>query len=559
MIGNPSGPTAQAHTIQGGVGNTTNNTTTVQQQRELPLALDAVPAAPDGFVGRGDELAALTGRLDPTAGTGGETASGAVVVSALAGMGGVGKTALAFKAAQVASASDWFCAHLFVDLHGYTPQTPPVMGAAALDVLLRQMGVDPEEIPSGLGERSAFYRSALQALSRADERGRPVLVVADNAHRLDQVRPLLPGPSRHRLLVTSRKALAIDGHQPLSLDTLSPAQAVELLHARLGPDDSRALDTGGLGELAQRCGYLPLALKIAAALMARSPHLHPGRLAARLAELSGFFDDEDDLSAVFAASVEHLPADRVRVFALLGSAPGTDISTNAAAALAGAQSAQEFGKVQGVLEELAAAHLITAPAPDRWAMHDLVAAHARTLDPPPPAIARAPVWKRVWKRRARPSGGEERDRALDRVLDFYTVVADAADDHLRALAGDTPPEVFSGREEALGWLDAEIDNLLACVRTAHHTRRSRVATRLPQILGIYLGLRRRFDDAIDAHTLALEAAHRVGDARSEASAWNNLGSALAEVRRFEEAINALTRARDLHHQVGDDHGEAQAW
>ncbi|MFE1471081.1 AAA family ATPase, partial [Nocardiopsis dassonvillei] len=542
---NNAGTAVQAHTIHGGIGNTTHitNTTTVQPQRALLLALDSVPAPPGGFVGRGDELAAVCARLEPANDKDDNApSSGAVVVSALAGMGGVGKTALALKAAQIASDANWFCAHLFVDLHSYTPHTPPLAATGALDVLLRQMGIDPADIPPGLDERSAFYRSALQALTRADQQGRPALVVADNAHHLDQIRPLLPGPGAHRLLVTSRQALAIDGHRPLTLDALPPDQAVELLQARLGPNDPRRTQKDELQTLAQRCGYLPLALKIAAALLARPPHLTPGRLAHRLAELSTFSDGEHDLTAVFTASLEHLPTNQVRIFALLGANPGTDISTTAAAFMVGAQNPEQTETVERALEELATAHLITSPGPDRWAMHDLVAQHARTLNPPP-ATKNKPGWKKTrtkWTKRL--DEGDEGDLALDRVLHLYMTMAEAANDHLRTRKSNIPLEVFPDREAALTWLDTEIDNLLACVRTAHHTHRAQTAMHLPTFLGTYLNLRRRFDDAIEAHTLACQSAQQAGAVQHEAGAWTNLGTALLEVRRFDEAIDALTHA-----------------
>ncbi|QKW32535.1 tetratricopeptide repeat protein (plasmid) [Nocardiopsis flavescens] len=554
VAGDVSGTVVQAQQIEGGVGNTTNATTVthntvVQLERGLLTALEGLPPLVGEFVGREEQLHELLDFLDPARPVGGAAGSGAVVVSAVAGMGGVGKTALAVRAAHRAWEQGWFSGYLFVDLHGYTPGTPPLTGTAALDALLRQTGADLEEMPPGAAERTVFYRSALADLAGADEQRRPVLVVADNAHRADQVRPLLPGPGGHRLLVTSREVLAIDGHSPVRLDTLDPDDAVELLRSRLGTDDARRADQEGLGKLASRCGYLPLALKIAAALLARKPHLAPGRLAVRLGEVAKFSDAEHDLTAVFDASLGYLAPRELEVFALLGSAPGTDISTDAAAALVDSQ----VEDAEEVLEELAAAHLITSPAPGRWAMHDLVAAHARTLTPPA-TDGDAP------EDEDGPGGPVDlRERALDRILDFYTVVADAADDHLRALKGDTPPALFPGREEALGWLDTEIDNLLACVRTAHRTRRIRVATRLPQCLGIYLSLRRRFTEAIEVHTLASETARQAGDTGGEAGAWNNLGNALGEVRRFGEAIEAHTRAREAFHQLGDAHGEAQAW
>jgi tetratricopeptide (TPR) repeat protein len=534
LTGNPSGPTALAHTVQGGVGNTTH----IHQSPATPMALDAVPGPPDGFTGRGDALREVTDRLNPEAAQG----PGAVVVSALSGMGGVGKTALALKAAQTTWEKGWFCAHLFVDLHGYTPHTPPVTGPAALDVLLRQVGVDPKGIPVEVGERAGFYRAALQALSRADERGRPVLVVADNAHHLEQVEPLLPGPGGHQLLVTSRARLAVGGHQPLSLDTPPADEAVELITARLGTGDPRTGDTEGLAALARRCGHLPLALKIAAALLARTPHLQPGELAQRLDKTAQFTDGRDDLTAVFTSSLDHLPAEWVRVFALLGSNPGPDISTAAVAALTGLESE----RVEEVLEELAAAHLLTAHPGGRWSMHDLLADHARHH--PMEDVG------------AEQNGQDDpREQALVRLLNFYTAVADAADDHLRALNGDTPPAVFTGRAQTLAWLEAEHDNLIAAVHTAHRIGHTHTAIALPGVLAEYLQLGRRFEDAIAVHTLARDTAHQHDDAHNEAVAWTNLGNALRQVRRFEGAIDAHTRAREAFQQVGDACGEATGW
>ncbi|NYJ32883.1 tetratricopeptide repeat protein [Nocardiopsis aegyptia] len=539
--GDPSGPTAQAGVIHGGVGHTIHH----HQAPPATSALFAVPAPPDGFTGRTDQLRELLDRLDPSPADRARVPQGVgAVVSALAGMGGVGKTALALQAAATAAGRGWFCAQLFVDLHSYTPTTPPVEAAAALDVLLRQAGVDPDDIPSGLEERSAFYRSALHALSQADEHCRPVLVVADNAHTLAQVEPLLPGSGGHRLLVTSRERLAVGGHQPLALDTLPEDEAVDLLKARLGSADARCGDAEGLAALAGRCGYLPLALKIAAALLARTPTVEPGRLAQRLAEVSRFSDGRDDLAAVFEASLTHLPQGHVRVFALLGTNPGPDLSTAAAAALTGLGPEE----VEAVLEELAAAHLLTAHPGGRWSMHDLLVGHARTLPLPAPG----------------PDDGvgedtDARHQALVRLLDFYTAVADAADDHLRALPGHTPPELFTDRQQALGRLEAEYDNLINAVQAAYTHGHTTTAIRLPSILGEYLNRCRRFEDAITVHTQAQEAAQQVGDVHGEATAWNNLGSALQQVRRFEEAIHAHHRAHEAFHEAGNTYSQASVW
>ncbi|OLT24895.1 hypothetical protein BJF83_23640 [Nocardiopsis sp. CNR-923] len=496
--------------------------------RVAPSALFAVPAPPDGFTGRAEQLQEVLDRLTPTpTGTGAvgdrpPRGSGAVVVSALAGMGGIGKTALALQAAAVAAERGWFCAHLFVDLHSYTPHTSPIDATTALDGLLRQAGVDPDDIPTGLEGRAAFYRAALHTLTQADERNRPVLVVADNAHTHAQVEPLLPGAGGHRLLVTSRERLTVHGHQPLTLDTLALGEAVALIRARLGPTDPRSGDGDGLAALAGRCGYLPLALKIAAALLARTPTLKPGILADRLAEVSRFDDGRDDLAAVFDSSLTHLPSKHVRAFALLGANPGPDISTPAAAAL----TDLEPEAVEAVLEDLAAAHLLTAHPQRRWGMHDLLADHARTHPTPGDA----------------PSDGQTdpRNRALARLLDFYTVTAADADAHLRALAGDTPPETFPGREEALAWLQAEHDNLITAVQAAHTHGHTHAAVSLPTHLALYLHRQKRFSDAITVHTQARDTHQRMNNTRGEARSWNSIGVALRQVGEFNEASTPTT-------------------
>ncbi|GAA1453231.1 tetratricopeptide repeat protein [Nocardiopsis tropica] len=515
------------------VGKEEHHHSPAELRTEAPHSL---PSAPNGFTGRYREEKELLRRLDPTGGADNPNGSGAVVVSAISGMGGIGKTALALHAAGIARGKGWFCAELFVDLHGFTPGAAPVEATAALDTMLRQMGVDPDDIPADLGERSGFYRSALQSLSHKDPGGRPVLVMADNAHHLAQIEPLLPGPGGHRLLVTSRGRLTVDGHRPLSLDLLSEGEAVELVANRLGPGDHRLRDEAGLVALVQRCGFLPLALKIAAALLARTTHLEPTQLAQRLAVTSTFTDGRDDLPTVFAASLDHLPADRVQAFALLGSNPGSDISTPAAAYLTGL----EPNRVEEVLEDLAAAHLLTGHAGGRWSMHDLLADHARTLS-------------------LESDQANLRERNVKRLVGFYTMTASAAGEHLFPSSGATPSEVFPGHETALAWLDSERDNLIAAMHTARDIGLTSTPVVLAFALKDYLELRRRFEEAVVVLTLSCQAAHETGHADREAIAWNKLGSVLMRMRQFKEAENAQTRARDLFQRIGDTHGEAMAW
>ena len=186
--GSFSGPVLQGRDF-------TNTTFVTSQAPAAPVALAQLPPLAAGFTGRDGELAQVAALLDPAA------AAGAVVVSAVAGLAGVGKTALAVQAAHAARSSGWFPGGvLFIDLHGYDQN--PVQPGQALDALLRALGIPGEYIPEGTEARAGLYRSALTQI--AD----PVLVVADNASAEAQVRPLVPGPGPHRVIITSRHTLA---------------------------------------------------------------------------------------------------------------------------------------------------------------------------------------------------------------------------------------------------------------------------------------------------------------------------------------------------------------
>ncbi|MGW9351701.1 tetratricopeptide repeat protein, partial [Nocardiopsis flavescens] len=533
----------------------------VNLPRPLPTALFSVPEPPARLAGRVAELEALLAALAPhDGGTGTDTspagdASAGVVVSAVAGMGGVGKTALAWAAGTIAHHKEWFCAQLYVDLLGYTPDAKALTAEAALDVLLRQMGEDAEKIPAEASELASFYRSALAKLSRDDARNRPVLVVADNARSAAQVRPLLPGTGGHRLLATTRGGLySLAGARHVDLDVLDPADSLALLAFALTtahPQDPRADDAVGLGRLAEVCGHLPLALEIVAAQLARihkvfpdnTPQLSPDTLSERLEKAVSRVDKMQDggsdversrvLRAVFDTSLDQLTPDEVRVFLLVASAPGPTTSTTSAAVLTGLDP----DEAEEVLEELQAAHLLTQPVPGRWGAHDLLTDHAATHPHPP----------------------EDRAQAMGRLLDHYTATTSAASQHVRALPGQEVPGEFPDREAALEWLDAERATLVAAALAAPALGHHRGAISLPLAMAYYLNHRRRFEEWKQVSDSARQAAHAVGDVHGEAMAWNNLGSALRQVRRFAKAIEAHTHARDLHHQVGDAHGEASAW
>ncbi|MFI9762138.1 ATP-binding protein [Streptomyces sp. NPDC051963] len=504
-----------------------------------PEALSSLPPRPGGFTGRDEEMADLLRALDPAAEP--PSPGGAVVLAAaVSGLGGVGKTALAVETAHLACEKGWFPGGvLFVDLHGYDEE--PVTADQALQSLLRALGVAPEHIPGRADDRAVLYRSVLAG--RAQERG-PVLLLADNASSPDQVRPLLPGDTRHRVLVTSRDRLPQLGARLVRLDQLTPEDAYELLDLALriaDPDDSRVMDdTDGARQLAVLCGHLPLALQIAAALLVEDPDKPLAELVDELAASHDRLDDLDDgersVRAAFDLSYRRLPAGQAGLLRLLAVAPGAEVSSEVAAALVG----DEVPPLRD-LRALARAHLVErGSASGWWRLHDLVRVFGVGV-----VAADAGLQ-------------EEGGVARGRVLEFYHRWADAADDRLRWLPGMVEPERFADRGQALAWFDGERAGLVAAVLWGREERYADTVVRLASCLSVYLRWRRHFDDGVTVGRAALEAADRAGDRKGEAGAWNNLGLALRNAGRVEEAIDAHTRGRDLRQAAGDRRGEASA-
>jgi hypothetical protein len=456
---------------------------TFQLPAAAPAALAQLPAATPGFTGRDDELATLAGLLDPS-GT-----PGPVVVSAMAGLAGIGKTTLAVEAGHTARKQGWFGSGvLFVDLHGYDES--PVEPWQALDALLRALAVPAAHIPPTVEGRAGLYRSILAQISD------PVLVIADNASSEAQVRPLLPGTGPHKVLVTSRYTLAGLDARLVDVTVLDEEAAVDLLDAALRlarPDDDRiSSDRQAARRLAETCGGLPLALQITAALLKADLTLSAGELAeeiavesARLERLA--YDDGSkhgalSVRAAFDLSYWRLDDTSARLFRLLPVNPGPDVCSASAAVLADLPLA----RVRRMLAGLARAHLVEgAPgASGRWRMHDLVRLYAQELSD-------------------EDEDADGREQARDRLLGYYLTTADAADNHLRALPGMQAPADFSGPNDALDWLDAERLNLVAAVSMATDTGRYEAALRLPLVMATYFDWRRRFDDLLATTTFAV--------------------------------------------------------
>ena len=485
-----------------------------------------LPAAVTHFTGRSAQLAGLDACLAP----GGDTA-----LAVITGTAGVGKTGLAVEWGRRA-AGRFPDGQLFVSLHGYS-HVGPVAPAAALRAILQSLGVAADRIPDQEDAAAALYRSTLAA--------RRLLIVLDNARSPDQVRPLLPGAPTCAVLVTSRDRLdglaARDGAHRIDLDVLSPAEAVELLKRILGAHRADAV-----GELAEACARLPLALRIAAAHLQARPAvpvaqyaglIRTGALADTLS-LGG--DRQSDIRSTFRLSYRALAEPDRELFRLLGLVPGADFAPDAAAALADITA----GDADRRLDRLAAAHLVSRPRPGRFALHDLLHAYARSLIPEGPSADSALARLAAWYRRA----------VAQAARHAYPGAAPAPrqpPDHGR--------QYFADAHDAKAWLNTEHDNILALIDAAAATPATR-----PESWLIVFSLRSLFIERpsvrpwLAAATTALEAAGAQGDELGEAMSHRGIAIAHEQLGDLAAAGLHLRRSAELSRRLNWDEGETSA-
>ncbi|MEU6254461.1 BTAD domain-containing putative transcriptional regulator [Streptomyces sp. NPDC047043] len=504
-----------------------------------PYAAPAqLPAGVPGFTGRTDELARLDALLADT----GRQPAAAVVVSALSGMGGVGKTALAVHWARRMRPA-FPDGQLYVNLRGFDPGGAPLTPDRTVRGFLDALGVPATRVPESLDAQVGLYRSLLS--------GRRVLVVLDNACDADQVRPLLPGAPGCLALVTSRSPLtglaAAQGAHLLALDLLTAEECRDLLAARLGAARVAA-EAAAVDEIVVRCAGLPLALAVVAARAAARPHVPLAGFAEELRTAERILDPLDTgdpataVRTVFHWSYRTLSPQAARLFRFLGLHPGPDADLTALAALAGTGVDQ----VRAPVRELTAAHLLIEHAPRRYTLHDLLRAYAVELvaDHDDEPTVRA---------------------ATRRVLDHYLHTAYAADalltrrHHPMALAPAAPgaqPHQPADCDEALAWLIAEQAVLLSAVERPLPGFDA-YTWQFAATLTTFLERQGNWQALTDVHTVALQAASDHEDLAGQAAAHRGLGLARFQLRDSQGARHHFTHALDLFRRLDNHAGQAR--
>ncbi|MFE0531333.1 BTAD domain-containing putative transcriptional regulator [Micromonospora parva] len=497
------------------------------------LRPEQLPRAVPEFVGRSAELASLDALLDGDA-----QRSTTVVISAVSGMAGVGKTALALHWAH--RVADRFPdGQLYVNLRGYD-EAGVVSPLDALSEFLEALGVPHARIPAGTEARSGLYRSLLAS--------RRMLVVLDNARDSAQVRALLPGAGGCMVVVTSRDRLggliAAECAAPLTLDVLTADESMSLLAGRIGAS-RLASEPAAVDHIVEAAGRLPLALSIVAARVATHPTFPLGAIAAELHSTEARLDAlaDGDVRRVFSWSYLALGQDAARLFTLLGLHPGPDLTAAAAAALAGAPTAA----VTLRLRELTRLNLLAEHAPGRYAFHDLLRAYAAEL---------AESSERA----------DEHAAARQRLYDHYLHAAYPAAlllqpqwppiEPVPPLPGPTRRPV-TDHGGALAWFTAEHRVLIRMVRQAAENGFEAYAWQIAWALTTFVAPRGLWQDQLDIQRVALAAAEKIDDLAGQAAANRLLSRALTRLGDRDAAEDRLKRALELHERLGDPTGQAQ--
>jgi hypothetical protein len=508
------------------------------QANHSPDVMRQVPAPPDGFVDRVDEMASLESAF----GAGPQDSARITVIS---GLPGVGKSALARRWAAWA-ANEYPGGQLYVDYSALRTNDGAAVGDALADCL-RSLGVRPEDIPNRLAARANMFRTRT-----ADQ---PVLVVLDDVDEPAQVRPLVPNSADSAVLATSNDRLAelaLDGAQLVTLQPMDEAKGIAVLSAICG-QARVAKERKAAMRLIRLCGGLPIALRVAAAKLISRRRLSIATLVDELVEEDQRLDalsvrGERLVSTVFSNAYKSLSTEAARLYRRLGAVPGRSFSIEVAA-IAGRLKLRQAARLLDVLVD---AHLIDESSPDdHFRFHDLVRLHAReqaaaqdpwTVDEVTCDLTRYYLGMAAWADRA--------------IMPDRTRIAD----HKELVRGlDDPFDTPDRSARALGWMAAERSNLLAILHAAFARGWDEEVWQLTEAMVPLFLNRRYFDDWLEATDLGVAAAERVGNPAAEARLRTLVSRAYVELDRSDQAWKHLNTALPLAVKSGNPVLVASVW
>ena len=488
---------------------------------------DTLPPGTTEFVGRSEELDLLT-----------RDQGDAPRVNVIEGMAGVGKTALAIEAARAVS-GQYPDGTFYLNLHTHDPGHPSLDAGEALHRLLRMLTAPATQIPDAVVERAALLRAQLGR--------RRAIVILDDAGRRDQILPLLPGTGQSLILITTRRTFAgLEGARALTLEALPEDDAITLFHRVAGP--GTAHDEGEAAMAVELCGRLPLAIQLAAGRLAQDYAPRLGDLVAELSQSparSGGADSASpDVMPALDLAYGSLDAGHQRFFRRLGVSPCADISLHAAAALGGGTLAETEEALAALLDH----HLLTRAPAGQFRFHDLIREYAAM-------------------RAADEDSRPEQRQAVGRLLDYYLHTADEADQVLHpfrrrmTVPRPRPPAAstaLSTQPDAAGWLESEWRNILQAAHYASRHEWKNKCADLTHALAGFMEVRAYWEEAIAAHTTALQASRDLADPARTARAALELAEVSQQTGRYETALPLAEDAATIYRSLADRRGEADA-
>ncbi len=488
---------------------------------------DTLPPGTAEFVGRTEELEMLTREHDASP-----------RINVIEGTAGVGKTALALQAARAVS-GQYPDGTFYLNLHTHDPGHPSLDAAEALHRLLRMLTAPATQIPDALGERAALLRAQLSR--------RRAIVILDDAGQHDQISPLLPEAGQCLILITTRRTFpGLEGARALSLEALPVNDAITLFQKIAGPGSAH--DEGEAAVAVRLCGHLPLAIQLAAGGLAQDYPPSIGDLVEELsqspARAGGPGTPSPEVLSAFDLAYRSLEPGHQRFFRRLGVSPCAYISLPAAAALGGGTLAEAQEGLAALLDH----HLLARAPAGQFLFHDLIRGYAAT-------------------RAAQEDSGPEQRQAVGRLLDYYLRTADEADRVLHpfrrrvTVPRPRPPATstaLSTRQDAAGWLEAEWRNILQAARYAGKHEWKKQCADLTHALAGFMEIRAYWDEAIAAHTLALQAGRDLDDPARIARASLELSEVSQQTGRYEAALPLAEGAAEISRSLADRRGEADA-
>ncbi len=490
--------------------------------------VSSLPPSIGNFVGRVNQIRLLS-ELEHTS---------APEIKVIEGMPGVGKTTLAVQVAHRMT-ERYADGQLFLSYHAHDPGHPTLNPADALHRLLVMLHIPAARIPRSLPERSALWRSELSR--------RRMVVVLDDVPGTEEICPALPATGDCLILITTRPRLSgLNNVHPMVLDVLTADDAITLFTLTAGVERTR--DGATVAKAVRLCGRLPLAIQVAAS---RLRHARSSSLADLVEELSHSRDRPGHADAVspevmsaFELSYQGLSREEQCFFRHLGLSPCPDITLHAAVALTGRTLADAEAALCALLDR----HLLEQITAAHFRFHDLTRAYASA-------------------RAARDEPEPERRKAVGRLLDYYLHTADHADrilyPHRRRIPTPVSHDPIAApfmdtADASRKWLESEWRNILQAAGESTRHERKRYCEYLTHVLADFLETSGYWDEAIAAHTLALQACRDLDDPLGVAQATLELSLVSLRTGSYRKALQHAQEAAAIYGILSDQQGRAAA-